>query len=452
MSLRIRLAILCAALAVFTATTFGVVSYESTSNRMTAQVDASLRSAAAYLTGAAANYEPEGNADEGGRPPWIDPGPGGPGGILDQVAVQHLDVTGLILTLHAGPTLPVDELDKQVASGALREVLRTVTVSGVAFRLITVGVAGGGAVQVAQSLGQRTVVLHGLQLQLLVLGFLVALLGAAAGWLIALRLTEPLEALTTATEDLATTGTTTLPPTKRARDEVGRLTSSFASMLATLESSRAQQHQLVRDAGHELRTPITSLRTNIELLERHGDQLSASQRTELLSNLGAELAELTTLVDEIVEVATDGVSDEAPEELVLADLAERVAVAVNRRHGTTITVGGDRSVVEAPPRALERAVSNLLENAVKFAGLSATITCTVEEGRLAVTDDGPGVASADLARIFDRFYRAESSKSTPGSGLGLAIVASVVDANGGRTFAEPRPGGGLTVGFTLPTT
>ena len=451
MSLRVRLAILCASLAVCTAAAFGFVSYHSTSDRMTAQVDASLRSAAFYLTGAAANYDPEQTETNEGKPPWIDPGPGGPGGILDQVAVQHLDVTGLILTLHAGPVLPIDAIDRAVASGALHSAIQTITVSGVDFRVITVGLRGGGAVQVAQSLNQRTLVLRGLKLQFSVLGFLVALIGALVGWLIALRLTRPLERLTRATEDIARTGSTSLPLERIGTDEVGRLSKSFARMLDALESSRQQQHQLIRDAGHELRTPITSLRTNIELLERHDAALSPDQRAELLGNLETELEELTSLVNEIVDVATDSASEEHQEEVDLFDLAERVAAQVSRRHGASVTVTGCHWTLLGLPKALERAVSNLCENAVKFAGAAAPITIAVAEGSITVTDSGPGVAKSELNRIFDRFYRPEASKSLPGSGLGLSIVAGVAEAHGGAATARNLPAGGFAIEMTFPT-
>ncbi len=115
-----------------------------------------------------------------------------------------------------------------------------------------------------------------------------------------------------------------------------------------------------------------------------------------------------------------------------------------------MTVHADDSVVEAPPPALERAISNLVDNAAKFDTGGGPIEIEVTAGRLVVHDHGPGIAPADAGRVFDRFYRADGARSMPGSGLGLSIVRDVVERNGGRVEAASRPGGGATVGFTLP--
>jgi len=203
----------------------------------------------------------------------------------------------------------------------------------------------------------------------------------------------------------------------------------------------------VQDAGHELRTPLTSLRTNIAVLQRHHD-LTPESRQRLLADLDAETKELTMLVNEIVELATDQRDGEVESTVVLGEVAERVAERHRRRSGRVITVMHDGAPVVARPHALERAISNLVENALKFS--TDAVDVTVEGTTLRVADRGPGVAPADRARVFDRFYRSDEARALPGSGLGLSIVREMVDERGGTVFVDERPGGGAIVGFRLP--
>jgi two-component system sensor histidine kinase MprB len=219
-------------------------------------------------------------------------------------------------------------------------------------------------------------------------------------------------------------------------------------MLTSLEAAQAEQHQLIRDAGHELRTPLTSLRTNIELLERHGGQLSDIQRAELLGNLRSEFEELSALVEEVLEVATATTADEPFETLDLCDVANAVIDRAERRFDRTITAQLTPTPIEGQRRSLERLLSNLIENAIKFAGEGATITVTVAPRLLQVADTGPGVDPQDLPHLFQRFYRAEASKSITGSGLGLSIVEKIAEAHGATTFAKNLDSGGFAIGMT----
>ena len=454
MSLRLRLAILCAVLTGMSTAAVATVAYVSTSSRMTAEVDRSAFAAADYLTGHREHYDPLSGEVIETFPgdPAGQLGPGGPGGLLDQVAVQLINARGVRSPIHTGPILPVTPIDRIIAAGGGGRAVATHTIGSVQFRIITVGLSGGGAVQVAQSLGQRDRVLESLRNEFALLALLVASLGALAGWFLAVRLTKPLVELTEATDEFSATGKLPGPLSTSRDDEVGRLAKSFAAMLHALEASMAQQHQLVRDAGHELRTPITSLRTNIELLERHDTSLSSEQRAELLGNLTSELSELTILVDEIVDVATAPVEEEPAEQLDLAELADRAIEQAQRRFGIELNLDSRPTMLIAQRRGVERAMSNLLENAVKFAGPNAAVTLHVHPGELSVEDNGPGVHEDDLRRIFDRFYRAEASKSITGSGLGLSIVAKVAASHGGTTFAENLEGGGFKIGIRWDST
>jgi two-component system sensor histidine kinase MprB len=219
-------------------------------------------------------------------------------------------------------------------------------------------------------------------------------------------------------------------------------------MLAALAASRDSQHRLVQDAGHELRTPLTSLRTNIAVLRRH-DDLPPRTTAQVLDRLDDEATELTDLVNELVSLATDGRDDEPVSDVELADVVRRVAVRAATRSGRTIHVHTDDSVVAARPGAVERAVNNLLDNAIKFAP-EGEVGVTVQVGRVEVADRGPGIDATDIDHVFDRFFRATAARSSPGSGLGLAIVRDAAESCGGRVFASNREGGGAVLGFELP--
>jgi two-component system sensor histidine kinase MprB len=279
----------------------------------------------------------------------------------------------------------------------------------------------------------------------------VVVAGAALGlgWLIATTVTRPLVRLTRAATDVERSRRLDVEVPVAGKDEVGRLGEAFNGMLAALAASRDDQRRLVEDAGHELRTPLTSVRTNLAVLRRHPD-LDPETRERVLADLHTETEELVGLVEEVVALAR-GVTDGAPPERIeLGLLAAAVAARAERRHGRPVTVTADDSVVEAPPPALERAISNLIDNAAKFDPGDGPIDVVVADGELTVLDRGPGIPPGDEARIFDRFYRSDGARSLPGSGLGLSIVREVAAGNGGAVAASARPGGGAVVGFHLP--
>jgi len=220
-------------------------------------------------------------------------------------------------------------------------------------------------------------------------------------------------------------------------------------MLHQLAAAKDAQIRLVQNASHELRTPLTSLRTNAELLRRF-DELNVSSRTRLLNNVDGELFELTDLVDELVELAGDQRATEPSDVVNIGELAQSCADRVSSRTGRNIKVSTDGADLNLRPRAVERAITNLLENAVKFDhGNDAPIELVVDRDHIEVLDRGPGLSEQDSERIFDRFYRADSARSLPGSGLGLAIVREVALMHGGSVTAHNRDGGGAAIGFTL---
>ncbi|MGA9596573.1 MAG: HAMP domain-containing sensor histidine kinase, partial [Acidimicrobiia bacterium] len=279
-----------------------------------------------------------------------------------------------------------------------------------------------------------------------VVGVLIA---AAIGYLVARGAARPIRQLAEAAEHVAETQELAARIDVHRTDEVGRLAESFNSMLAALESSREQQRRMVHDAGHELRTPLTAIRTNIELLSRV-DNIPDEERKQMIADIDTEIQELSGLVTELVDLAAEPPSStEVTEEVNLADVVDRVADKFRRRSGNTINVVADESVVLGRTATLERAVSNLIDNAVKWSPADAPIDVTVETGRVSVADRGPGIDEADRPFIFNRFYRATAARSTPGSGLGLSIVAKVAEDHGGQTFVADA-GPGAVVGFEIP--
>jgi two-component system sensor histidine kinase MprB len=171
----------------------------------------------------------------------------------------------------------------------------------------------------------------------------------------------------------------------------------------------------------------------------------------LLEDVDTELAELTDLVSELVALAQSPTADdESPTTVTLGDAAHAAAARLRRRTGRPVHVVADDSAAYVRPAQLDRAIGNLLSNADKFSPPGAPVDIEVFQGRVAVRDQGTGIAPHDRPHVFERFYRSEAARQAPGSGLGLAIVEQFVTAAGGTVFVEDAPGGGAVVGFTLP--
>jgi two-component system, OmpR family, sensor histidine kinase MprB len=275
---------------------------------------------------------------------------------------------------------------------------------------------------------------------------------AAAGWAVARNGLRPVRRLTGRVEEIARTEDLTPLPVE-GDDEIARLATAFNAMLAALSASRDRQRRLVADAGHELRTPLTSLRTNLDLLLQADESggLDPRLRAELLDDVGAQIEEMSTLVGDLVELARDEPIRPVVEQVDLADVIDR-AIARARRRGTTLTFEVDTEPwwVTGEARSLERAVTNLLDNAVKWSPRGGTVRVRLNHGQLTVDDEGPGIAEDDRAQVFDRFYRSEESRSMPGSGLGLSIVRQVAERHSGAVRADEAPGGGTRMVLQLP--
>lgn len=451
MSLRLKIVLLLAALAATATAAIGLASYTTTKRALDDTVDRSLQAAAASLP------DRPGAEDRDGVPNGA--GDGFPFDrrrdrdrprSFEQILVQTLDGTGAIIDSPPSGELPVTEADVAVATSAdpTAEVLHDATIDGEDFRILTTKYRIG-AVQFARSLREGQETLERILRSMVVSMLVVTGLSLLAGWLLARQLTRRLERLTEVAGEVATTGRLDVAVPVDGGDETGKLGRAFAGMLDALHRSRREQHQLVQDAGHELRTPLTSLRTNVSVLQRRYDDLAPDQRERLLGDLDSETRELTDLVNELVELATDSRDHEPMRPVRLADVAERAAARSLRRFSREVQVDADGSALDGRPHALERALQNLADNACKFAPDGA-IVVIVRDGVVLVRDHGPGLDEADIPHLFDRFYRSVGMRSKPGSGLGLAIVKSVVDAHGGEVIARNAPGGGAELGFALP--
>jgi two-component system sensor histidine kinase MprB len=345
------------------------------------------------------------------------------------------------------------ETELAVARGDAAYSLRTATIDGSMYRVCAVtGPDSGTALVLAQSLEPMEKTLGKLGVVLVLAGLIGVLAAAFAGWAVARNGLAPVRRLTDAAEEIARTDELR-PITVEGEDEIARLATAFNSMLAALSASRDRQRQLVADAGHELRTPLTSLRTNIDLLaqaDRRGG-LSLDQRAELMDDVRFQIEELTSLIGDLTELARDEPILTHLEELDLADPVARAVERVRRRtNDVTFEVSLYPSPVTGEPDSLERAVTNLLDNAVKWSPRDGVVTVTLRDGLLYVADQGPGIAEKDLPHVFERFYRSTESRTMPGSGLGLSIVQRVAHRHGGLVHAGRAREGGAAFWFRLP--
>jgi two-component system, OmpR family, sensor histidine kinase MprB len=345
--------------------------------------------------------------------------------------------------------IPVSKHTKEVAAGKRQPFLTDVGVGGVSARTYTFRYADGVAIQVAADISDINRALG--RLRWVLLGVAAAGIGVAV--LLALLVTRavlrPVRQLTEASEHVATTRDLSRRMDESGRDELARLAASFNTMLAALEDSLRAQRQFVADASHELRTPLTSLRTNIEVLAR-ADALPPAEREKLLADVVEQLAEMSTLVSELVMVARGDAPGGQPEVLRLDELvADSVERARRNSPGIEFELATTESTVEAVPAQLERAVGNLLDNAAKWSPPGGKVEVAVVDHEVQVRDHGPGIDAADVPFVFDRFYRAPSARGMPGSGLGLAIVRQVAESHGGQVLVERPADGGTKMRLKL---
>jgi two-component system sensor histidine kinase MprB len=367
-----------------------------------------------------------------------------------------------------GDTLRMASATPCVAWTSSCYVLDNATVGGSHLRILTFHYFAGYnpatgqgvpvAVQIARPLGPTESTLSQLRFVLFLLLIGGVALAALLGRMAARRVLAPLAEVTRTAELIGETDDLSRRLEVHADDEVGQLARRFNQMLARLEQSRAEldesvraQRQLVADASHELRTPVTSLRTNIEVLLA-GGELDAEDRDRLLADVVEQSEELSALVSDLIELARGDLSREATEDARLDRIVEE-CLARARRNSPDVEFIATLApvVVEGFPDRLARAVNNLLDNAASHTSPGGPVEIVVDSSGIKVRDHGDGIAAGDLPHVFDRFYRGENSRGRQGSGLGLAIVRQVALAHGGEVTAANAPDGGALFTLFLPT-
>jgi len=468
MSLRARITLLVSVTVALLVVLVGLGAQLVVARTLVEEIDRDLAATARTIVGDPTDAEPSDLEERDGpsgsrRPPLRRDRFGGAPGVVQFVAVDGRTVRP---DGSDDVVLPVDARVLAVAVGDEPAYFSIVRVEGRALRMLTTPSVDGVAVQVARPLREVTSVTRLVRRRTILLTLLGAALGAAGAWLIAGRSLRPLTHLTTEVESIRGDRDLTRRVGSSGDDEVGRLARAFDDLLARLEAARGARDRLIADASHELRTPITSLRTNLEVLVLDDvGMLAPAERARLVEDVIGQLDELTTMIDGLVRAARAEASDGRRVLVGIATLVTDVIERARRRHpqrraDLRALVGDDAATtrVLVDPDRMPMALSELIDNAVKHAPEGtielAVTTAPLGDGRdgvrLAVLDRGAGVDPDDLARLFDRFHRTAEARAVAGSGLGLAMVRAVAEAHGGRADARLRAGRGLDVGLTLP--
>jgi len=365
--------------------------------------------------------------------------------IRFDTVTQVLDPQGTVIIALGQVDLPITNDVLAIVRNPFAQPIRfTVKIDGDPYRMLAVPLLSGGALQLGKDISDIESAKEGILLWLFVLGLLAIAASGSAGWFIARRTARPIQKLAAAAEHIAATRelTTTLEISGDA--EIEQLASSFNTMLGALRLSREQQQQLVQDASHELRTPLTSLRANSELLER--DDLDIETKNSILRDMRAEVDELAALTSELSSLASDQRLVEPLQMVDLGDAVEDVIDRARRRSNRVINLQRiSPARISVRPSQLDRAISNLIDNALKFCPTSQSVDIFVNNKRIDVCDHGQGISDEDKPFVFDRFYRAIATRALPGSGLGLAIVKQFADDHDAIVGVSDTPGGGATM-------
>jgi two-component system sensor histidine kinase MprB len=451
--LRRRLALVAAAAVAIAIVLAVLVCYLVVRGQLRGQVDDALRAQASAVQRGDFHALAQ-------QLPGIPPSAGGPAQY-----VQIVGADGTAFPREGDLALPIDPQTRTVARGGSAAALSDIRIGDSHLRELTFpvtvsvnGQAESAAVQLARPLNGVDHVLSNLRLILALLGLGGIALAAALGRLAARRVLAPLAEVAQTAQEIGETDDLSRRLSIHADDEVGQLASRFNVMLERLEGSRTAldesvraQRQLVADASHELRTPITSLRTNIEVLLA-GGEISDEDRRRLLADVVEQSEELSALVGDLIELARGDLPSGSVEDARLDGIvAESVARA--RRNSPQVRFEATLApmIVDVVPDRLGRAVNNLLDNAARHSPPGGVVEVVVDADGMRVRDHGPGVAEPDLPYVFDRFFRGANSRGRQGSGLGLAIVRQVAEQHGGSVTAANARDGGAIFSLHLPT-
>jgi two-component system, OmpR family, sensor histidine kinase MprB len=455
MKLRTKLGLLLSMLTLLTAASVGTFAYVSTENELNRDVNQTLKRAATTLV---QNQDLFAKATAA-QPLLIDPlaigiySAEGRASLLG-VRAQIIDREGSIIAISPAGGLPLSPLlsniDREQVEG--NAVLYTVSDGEEVWRIRSVETEIGH-IEVGESLTILRGNLNSLRERITIVVLSAAMLAFILGVLATAGFLRRLERMTTQVSQIAQTGVLVEMPQAHGRDEISVLTRAFNRMTERLALSRNTRERLVQDTGHEIKTPLTSLTTNIQVL-RTFTNLSDHQRAQLLEDLDHEATTLSALISELLDASADPETIEASarEPFDLVQMVESVVQRSRRRYAREIpfTAPPFSVEVEGVERLIRRAVENVMDNAVKYSPHSRPIEVEIESSPshalVRVRDHGPGLPDAE--NVFLRRWRGASD--VPGSGLGLAIVRDVIEGHGGTVAARNRHDGGAEFMLLLP--
>jgi heavy metal sensor kinase len=312
---------------------------------------------------------------------------------------------------------------------------------------------------VAQSLQNVDESVHQVLLLLLLAGPAALLATAVGGWLLARKALRPVDRMTSEAEEIGIDRLNERIAVPRAGDEVSHLAETLNAMLDRLEQGVDEKRRLIADASHELRTPLAAMRSELDVSLR-ADELSPEAR-EVLESAREEVDRMSRTVDNLLTLAR---VDEGRLELLTTRVDLREAIEAGVRHlqplaaakRIQLEVDGESRDAQADPQRLNQALTNFIENAIKYSqpGGEVHVSAWARDDEVGVTvaDNGPGIPADARAHIFDRFYRADRARGRDGggSGLGLAICREIANAHGGRVWVESEEGKGSAFSLALP--
>lgn len=340
---------------------------------------------------------------------------------------------------------------------------REVNVQGRPF-LVSAQVLVGGTraliVQVGEPLDQLYRAFREIEWSITIILLVAVVAVALLSFVLASQITTPINELARAMREIGSEGLHRRLRWKGRRDEVGRLAESFDDLLARLEEAFARERQFISDASHELKTPLTSINANAQMLARWGDR-DDQIRKESLQTIISESASLAEMVNGMLTLAKADSGDAIPKEPFSLGAVAREAISTTAQRASDkgldlrFEADGESPIVNGDASLVRQMITNLIDNAIKFTergGVTVRVRGTQSDAIVEVQDTGPGIDPAELPLIFDRFYRTDKSRTreVPGTGLGLAIVRSIARVHEGRVEAERPEGGGTLMRARLP--
>ena len=456
-TLRARLSLGIAILVLAVLAVVGIVVYYGTAQRLTASLDASLRTATAQAMAGTNNQN--GHLTLG---PQLDEGLGSDDLRAPGLSLAVFGPTGNVLRLSG----PYDQSVPQAA--ALAEAQRGVTTtesrtdprSGVRVRVRTTPLSENdrtmAVFSIALSEEPMLATLRQLRLTLLVLLPLAAAVAALLGYLLTRRMLRPLARMQAAAAEISSQDLSRRLGVAAGDDEVGQLAATFDAMLDRLEASFVRERRFVADASHELRTPLAALQAIVSVTRER--PRSAEEYEQALDDVDGETARLRTLVENLLELARGDAERLAEREPIdvsamLRDVCASLEVLADDKGLRLTCEVEDGLALEGDGDALVRLFVNVLDNAIKYTAegyVGVAAAATTAGIAVTVRDSGRGVPADQLPHLFDRFYRGDASRSAEGTGLGLAIARLIAEAHGGTITIASTEGQGTTVSVTLP--